>query len=168
MSEVLRLIQGREVRRFEPGQIVLEQGAQTHCLYVLIDGKVEVVKDDVRVSTISEAGAIFGEISALLQGDHTATVRALTLCDFHVLENPRELLQTSPSICFEVCVLLARRLDLLTRYLVDVKQQFEGHDHIGMVDEVLEALLQRQPKERIPPRESTIRSGEPLDESSAV
>ena len=163
MSKILQLIQDREVRSFEPGQIVMEAGAETHCLYVLIDGKVEIVKDDVRVSTISEPGATFGEISALLESSHTATVRALTPCSFHVLENPRELLQSSPLICFHVCVLLARRLDSLTRYLVDVKQQFAGHDHIGMVDEVLEALLHRQPKERVLPRESTIRSGEPLE-----
>lgn len=163
MSKILQLIQDREVRRFEPGQNVMEQGGQTDRLYVLIDGEVEVVKDDVRVSTISEEGATFGEISALLQGNHTATVRALTPCTFHVMANPRELLQSSPQICFHVCILLAHRLDSLTRYLVDVKQQFEGHDHIGMVDEVLEALLHRQPKERRRPRESTIRSGEPLE-----
>ena len=76
---------------------------------------------------------------------------------------PSVLWLRPPLICFHVCVLLARRLDSLTRYLVDVKQQFEGHDHIGMVDEVLEALLHRQPKERVRPPESTIRSGEPLE-----
>jgi CRP/FNR family transcriptional regulator, cyclic AMP receptor protein len=166
MSKILQLIQDHEVRRFEPGQIVMEQGAQTNRLYVLIDGKVEVVKDDVRVSTIAEAGATFGEIAVLLKSNHTAMVRALTPCSFHVIENPQELLQTSPAICFHVCVLLARRLDSLTRYLVDVKQQFEGHDHIGMVDEVLEALLHRQPRERVRPRESTIGSGEPPEGSS--
>jgi CRP/FNR family transcriptional regulator, cyclic AMP receptor protein len=166
MSEILQLIQDREVRQFEPGQVVMEQGAQTHRLYVLIGGTIEVVKDGVRVSTISEPGATFGEISVLLKSNHTAMVRALTPSSFHILENPRELLQTSPAICFHVCVLLARRLDSLTRYLVDVKQQFEGHDHIGMVDEVLEALLHRQPKERVRPRESTIRSGEPPEGSS--
>lgn len=163
MSKILQSLQDREVRRFEPGGIVLEQGAQTHLLYVLIDGKVEVVKDGVRVSTISEAGATFGEISVLLNGNHTATVRALTPCSFHVIENPRELLQTSPPICFHVCELLARRLDSLTHYLMDVRKQFEGHDHIGMVDEVLEALLHRQGAGRVRPRESTIRSSEPLE-----
>jgi CRP/FNR family cyclic AMP-dependent transcriptional regulator len=163
MSEILQLIQDREVGRFEAGQIVMEQCAETHRLYVLIEGEVEVMKDGVRVSTISEAGATFGEMSVLLQGTHTATVRALTACSFHVIENPRELLQTSPRICFHVCVLLARRLDSLTRYLVDVKRQFEGHDHIGMVDEVLEALLHRQPKDRVRPRESTIGRGESLE-----
>src|SRR6185503_12028629 len=130
MSKLLELIRDREVRRFEPGQIVLEQGSQTNRLYVLIEGTVEVVKDGVRVAAVSDEGAIFGEISVLLEGNHTANVRALTACSFHVLENPRELMQTSTVVCFHVCVLLARRLDSLTRYLVDVKHQFGGHDHI--------------------------------------
>ena len=63
-------------------------------------------------------------------------------------------------MCLHVCELLARRLDSLNNYLVDVKRQFEGHDHIGMVDEVLESLLHRQPRDRIRPKESTIRHGE--------
>ena len=166
MSNILEFIKDRDVRRFEPGQIVLEQGGRTHCLYVLIQGNVEVLKDDVRVSTISEPGATFGEMSALLESNHTATVRAVTGCSFHLLENPRELLLTSPEICFHVCVLLARRLDSLTKYLVDVKHQFEGHDHIGMVDKVLEALLHRHPKERVRPRESTISGSEPPERAS--
>jgi hypothetical protein len=59
--------------------------------------------------------------------------------------------------------LLARRLDALNKYLVDVKQQFEGHDHIGMVDEVLDTLLHRQPRNRVRPSESTLRRGELAD-----
>ena len=43
-----------------------------------------------------------------------------------------------------VSEVLARRLDALNKYLVDVKQQFEGDDHLSMVDEVLEVLMNRQ------------------------
>lgn len=163
MAAILQLMQDREVCRFEIGQTILEQGGRTGRLYFLIEGEVEVVKDGVRVSTISQPGAAFGEIAALLEGDHTATVRALAPCAFFVIENARETLRTSPPICFHVCELLARRLDALTRYLVDVKQQFQGHDHIGMVDQVLESLLHRQPKGRVRPKESTIRHGELTD-----
>jgi hypothetical protein len=82
---------------------------------------------------------------------------------FYVVENPQELLKSSPAICLHVCELLARRLDALNKYLVDVKQQFEGHDHIGMVDEVLDTLLHRQPRNRVRPSESTLRRGELAD-----
>jgi hypothetical protein len=76
------------------------------------------------------------------------------------VESPREFLNSSPAMCLHLCETMARRLDSLNKYLVDVKQQFEGHDHLGMVDEVLEALLHRQPRARVRPRESTIRHGE--------
>jgi hypothetical protein len=51
----------------------------------------------------------------------------------------------------------------MNRYLVDVQQQLAGHDHIGMVDGVLSALLHRQPSKRTRPSESTIRHGEVAD-----
>lgn len=163
MSKILELIRDREIRVYPPGDTIIAQGDQTDRLYVLIDGRIEIIKDGVQVAAVSESGATFGEISVLLNVKHTATVRATTHCSLHAVENPRELLQTSPDICFHVCGLLARRLDSLTRYLVDVKKQFEGHDHLGMVDEVLETLLHRQGSTRVRPRESTIRQGEALE-----
>jgi hypothetical protein len=30
--------------------------------------------------------------------------------------------------------------------LADVKQQYEGHDHLGMVDDVLDTLMHHQPR----------------------
>jgi hypothetical protein len=43
---------------------------------------------------------------------------------------------------------------------VNVKQQFAGHDHLAMVDEVLGTLLHRHPRQRVAPPESTIREPE--------
>ena len=159
-SVVLDSLRGREIRQFAAGDVVIAQGDRTGNLYFLIEGSVEVVKDDVPVAVASEPGVVFGEMAALLGGEHTATVRAVTASSFHVVGDPRGFFQESPAMCLHVCELLARRLDSLNKYLVDVKHQFEEHDHIGMVDEVLEALLHRQPRARVRPRESTIRQGE--------
>ncbi len=160
MSAILESLQGHERRNFDAGQLVIRQGEQTGALYFLIEGAVEVLKDDVRVATASEPGLVFGELAILLGGAHTASVRAVKPCAFYIVEQPRELLKSSPALCLHISELLARRLDTLTKYLVDVKHQFEGHDHIGMVDEVLEALLHRQPSTRVRPKESTIRHGQ--------
>ena len=160
MSAIIESLQGREVRRLETGQILISQGDKTHCLYFLIEGEVQVLKDEVPVAVASQPGLVFGEVAVLLDIPHTATVRATKPCAFYVVEKPGEFLKASPVICLHVCELLARRLDSLTKYLVDVKHQFEGHDHIGMVDEVLETLLHRQPRDRVRPKESTIRHGE--------
>jgi hypothetical protein len=59
--------------------------------------------------------------------------------------------------------LVAGRLDALNKYLVDVKGQFEGHEHLGMVDNVLETLMHRHPVSRVRPSESQIRQIEPQD-----
>jgi len=160
MSAIIEALQGREARHFESGQVVIQQGDKTDCLYFLIEGSVEVLKDDVPVAIASQPGDVFGEMAALIGGPHTATVRAEKPSSFYIVENPGEFLQQSPAMCIHVCKLLAQRLDSLNKYLVDVKRQFEGHDHLAMVDDVLEALLHRQPRERVRPKESTIRHGE--------
>ena len=163
MASILELIKGGELRRFDAGQMVIEQGGKTGLLFFLVEGAVEVVKDGVTVAKSSQPGAVFGELSALLGGNHTATVRALQPCEFHVVQNPREFLELSPLVCLHVCELIARRLDALNKYLVDVKRQYEGHEHLGMVDNVLETLMHRHPFPRIKSDELKVRQIEPAD-----
>lgn len=134
-----------------PGDLVLNHGQIAAPMLVLIEGEVEILRDDVRVAATSEPGAVFGEMSALLGTACTATVRALKTSTFAVVENPEEFLRVSPVATLHVARMLARRLDTLNRYLVDVKAQYEGHDHLGMVDEVLETLMHRQPRVDPPP-----------------
>ncbi len=160
MTSILDSLQGHERRNYEVGQLVIHQGEETGALYFLIEGAVDVLKDDVRVATASQPGLVFGEMAVLLGGAHTASVRAMKPCSFYIVHQPRELLKSSPALCLHISELLARRVDALNKYLVNVKHQFEGHDHIGMVDEVLEALMHRQPSARIRPKESTIRNGQ--------
>jgi len=143
---MLQLIAGHKVQDFAPGDVVLEQGGASGRLLVLIQGEVEILRDDVRVAKASAPGAVFGEMSVLLESPFTATVRALKPSSFAIIENPREFLGSSSAASLHVAKLLATRLDALNKYLVDVKQQYEGHDHIGMVDEVLETLMHRQPR----------------------
>jgi CRP/FNR family transcriptional regulator, cyclic AMP receptor protein len=124
----------------------MKQGSPSGRLLVLIQGKVEILRDNVRVAKASAPGAVFGEMSALLDCAHTASVRALIPSSFVIIENPRQFLGSSADASLHVAKLLAGRLDSLTKYPVDVKEQYEGHDHIGMVDEVLEMLMHRQPR----------------------
>jgi CRP/FNR family cyclic AMP-dependent transcriptional regulator len=163
MSSILEQIDGGEVLHFDTGEVVILQGERTNLLFFLIEGTVEVVKDGVQVARASQPGAVFGELSALLGGNHTATVRALGPCSFHVVQNPRQFLQASPIVCLHVCELVARRLDAVNKYLVDVKQQFDGHEHLGMVDNVLDTLMHRHPVDRVKPGESKVRQTEPPD-----
>jgi len=144
MAAILDLIGDYDTRSFRPGDIVIEQGTPSGPLLVLLEGEIEILRDDVRVAVNSKPGAVFGEMSILLGTAHTARIRALKPSRFGIIENPLQFLESSAEASLQVARMLARRLDLLCSYLVDVKQQYEGHDHLGMVDEVLETLMHRQ------------------------
>ncbi len=154
---ILATLENHPVQHFAEGDVVLEQGDCTGLLYILIQGTVEVVKDGVKVAKVNEPGAIFGDLAALLGVPHTAAVRVVHGSSFHIVENPGEFLEQHPSVSLHLCKLLARRLDSVNKYLVDVKQQFEGHDHLAMVDGMLDTLMHRQPRERLVPKASTLR-----------
>jgi CRP-like cAMP-binding protein len=146
MASLLPFIQEREIRSFSAGNTLIDQGAPTSELLVLVSGQVEVLRDGVRVAKASEPGVVFGEMSALLGGNATATVRALSDAKVCVISEPRDFLMDHPEASLFVAELLAKRLDSLNRYLIDVQRQYEGHDHIGMVDEVLDSLMHRPHK----------------------
>jgi CRP/FNR family cyclic AMP-dependent transcriptional regulator len=163
MSSILDLLADCEVRRLNTGDTVIKEGERTGFLYFLIEGAVEVRKDNALLFASSQPGTVFGELSTLLGGNHLSTVTAVKPSAFYVVENPRTFLATSPAVCFHVCETLATRLNAMLEYLRDIRHQFEDHDHIGMVDQVLESLVHRQPRTRVRPSNSTIRQGELLD-----
>ena len=110
-----------------------------------------MLKNDLQIRTVSEPGAIFGEISVLLDIPHSATVKALSPSRTYVVEHASEFLQSHTDIAYQVARLLAQRLNGITTYLVDMKNQFEDQkNHLGMVDEVLETLLHEQVEECTP------------------
>jgi len=152
MASILDLVPCEDIRHFAAGDLIIEQGKRTRLLWFLVEGAVEVIKDGVSVATATRAGAVFGEMSVLLGVDHTATVRALCPCTFRVVADPDLFLESSPPMCMHICQLLARRLDAVNQYLVDLKQQFVGNDHLGIVDEVLKTLMHRHPSPRVRPR----------------
>jgi CRP-like cAMP-binding protein len=143
VSAILQSVAGFPRRKFAAGEVALPQGGQSTQLLVLTDGEVEVLRDNVRVARAATPGAMFGEMSVLLNCPYTATVRTLRESTFAVVDQPRQFLASSSGVSLYVAELLAARLDALNKYLIDVKRQYEGHDHLGMVDEVLETLMNR-------------------------
>ena len=145
MPSILDFCHALPVRSYDSGAVLLAEGKTSGLLYVLVDGEVEVLKGDFQINVVSDPGAIFGEISLLLDIPAIATVRATRPCSAHVVEGGGAFLQSHKEIAYELSKLLAQRLHGLTTYLVDLKRQFEHHDsHLSMVDEVLESLIHHQ------------------------
>jgi CRP-like cAMP-binding protein len=130
---------------FAAGEDVLAEGGKTGRFYVLIDGTVEILKGGTQINVVSDVGAVFGEMSVLLDMPHIATVRAMGAARAHVVEDGAAFLEQYPEVAAALARLLAQRLHGVTTYLVDLKQQFEDQsNHLGMVDEILEALVHDQ------------------------
>lgn len=133
------------------GEVLLEEGKRAGVLLILIEGAVEVVKGDYQIDLISEPGAIFGEISVLLDSPHTATVRAARPSRLYIAEDPLGFLCSHPEVGLGLSKLLAKRLYAMTTYLVDLKRQFEGRgDHLEFIDEVLDTLIHAQDEDHEP------------------
>jgi CRP-like cAMP-binding protein len=134
--------------KYAPGDAILEQGHEDGRVYFLEKGSVQVLKNGILIAEVSEQGAVFGEMAVLLKIPHTATVRAVEESHLYVIEEPEEFLKRHPEASLHVARILAKRLDSLNRYLVDVKSQFkEFDDHVSMVDEVLDTLMAKHPRE---------------------
>jgi CRP/FNR family transcriptional regulator, cyclic AMP receptor protein len=105
---------------YEAGETVLAEGARTDRLLILRRGNVAIVKSGTEIARVSEPGAVFGEISALLDCPHTADVRALASSQFHVVD-PAAL--QDPAALFYVATILARRIDRANKTLVGLMSQ---------------------------------------------
>ena len=78
-------------------------------------------------------------MSVVLDQPATATVRAADDVSVRVVDDPMTFLGERPGAALAVLRMTAARLDGLTRYLVDVKQQFaDAEGHLGHVDQILD------------------------------
>lgn len=133
--------------RFEAGDAIITEGEAAAGLFFLISGAVEIVKDGVQIAESRLAGAVFGEMSFLLETEPTATVRALEPCVMKLARSRREFLDRNPEAASHIAFILARRLDSLNHYLVDLKKQFaDRDDHLGMVGDILGSIMTSHPQ----------------------
>lgn len=139
---------------FATGQVIIAEGNALQGLFFLESGEVEVLKNGVLIAEVFEAGAVFGEMSWLLTALPMATVRAITPCVCRHVADPAEFFRRNPDATLHVAVTLARRVDALGRYLVEIKSQFRDRaDHLGIIDQVLDSLMHKHP--RAIPRRAT-------------
>src|SRR6202163_1862675 len=126
LASILDYCVGAAQLAFDAGAELLSEGRKTNRLYVLIEGEIEIVRDGVQVAVVNEPGAIFGEMSLLLDIPHTATVKALTRGRAYELEDAKSFLRSRPDTALFLAELLAQRLNEATTTMVDLKQHFQA------------------------------------------
>jgi CRP/FNR family cyclic AMP-dependent transcriptional regulator len=104
---------------FPAGHELIEQGGKLGKLFVLRQGEVEIERDGTFISSTSTPGAIFGEMSLLLDIPHSATVRAVTDIEVFVINDALKVLEANPSWILQIARLLAQRVNATTQALAD-------------------------------------------------
>ena len=142
MDELLALAETLPRRSVAAGNVLLVDGRPVDSLFVLIDGALQIEKDGTVVATVTEPGACVGEMSLLLGISATATVIASRPSVLAVIADPQEMLEREPRLALALARQLAARLQIMTTYLADLREQYADHEGgLGMVDVVLGSLM---------------------------
>ena len=124
---------------YQAGDTLLTAGSMTGRLLILKQGAVEVVKDGVQIAKVTEPGAVFGELSALLDTPHTADMRALQTSQLHVAD-AAALLARDPIALLYVAAVLARRLDGANRAIIELKHQLQAGQPNSVIGETVQKI----------------------------
>ena len=151
MRDILEYCIGGIRQNVSAGTLVIHEGGRTGHLYVLIEGRLEVVKGDSVVAVLTEPGAVLGEMSVLLDQPHTATVRAASDSTIYEFDDAASFLRDQPQVALLIARLLAQRLNVATTYLADLMHQYAGHGtHLSMVSELLQSMINLPPSQVSP------------------
>ena len=124
---------------YQAGETVIASGSKTGLLLILSKGTVAILKENVEIARVAEPGAIFGELSLLLDQPHTADVRALETSQLYVA-NGTTLLSQYPNAVLYVATTLAHRLDAANHALIKLKSQLKAGQPNSVVAETVSKI----------------------------
>jgi CRP/FNR family transcriptional regulator, cyclic AMP receptor protein len=128
-TAVLQRIMALPLATYRPGETVIAAGTKTGRLLILRKGVVTIEKEGTVIAKVTEPGAVFGELSALLNQPHTADVRTLETSEFRVAH--ADLLEEDPAALLYVAAILAQRLNHANQALIELKSEIKLHNVIG-------------------------------------
>jgi len=152
---------------FKKGQTIFLEGEDSQDLYVLVSGKLDILKGSHKIAEVSDAGSIFGEMSFLLEEARTASVKAGS--DAKVIRIPREevpaFLGKFPEVVKTFTKILAKRLDKTSRLAFGL-QEFCNQlpDAVILTDKEGKILSFNASAERLYGRESNRMHQRPAEE----
>jgi CRP-like cAMP-binding protein len=116
-SAAIEALSGFTFRKtFQPGEAIVEEGRTGNGLYIIVSGRVEVVKGDgtdrAQVLATLGPGEPFGELALLGEWKRTATVRAIDETDCLGMDRWVFLahLRRQPEIAVKMLQFVAQRL----------------------------------------------------------
>jgi CRP-like cAMP-binding protein len=122
------MVSGALGKIYPDGEIIIRQGDEGHCMYVIQEGQVEVVKEingkEVRLAVRSE-GEYVGEMAIFEREVRMATVRALGKARVLTVDKKNFLrrIAEDPSMAFRLVQSMSTRLRDLSEKISELKSK---------------------------------------------
>jgi CRP/FNR family transcriptional regulator, cyclic AMP receptor protein len=130
-----------------PGETITTEGGRSGRLYVLESGTLSVERGGVVLTRIDTPGAVIGEMAALLDIPHSATVRAETVAQVRVLDDAAERLSQNAELALHIAMLACARLDATSALLVELRKESAGKaSEQTLLGKIFTALVTTPPR----------------------
>ncbi len=99
------------MRDFKKGELIFREGDVGDCMYVVMDGKVQISSGGKKLS-VMEKGDIFGDMALIDSSKRSANIEALTNCRLASIDSYafRFLIEKVPDFTFDLLRIMANRL----------------------------------------------------------
>ena len=106
---------------FPHGATIIRQGDAAGHFYILLNGAVEVYKDETLINTLMFPGTIFGEMADLIGKPRTCTIKAKGAVKLAKVKSLpiEQLMVEQPDVVVKILKTLATRLERTTQKLSD-------------------------------------------------
>lgn len=132
-------------REFAPGEMLLPENGKSDTLFILKEGRVEILKEGFQIATENRPGSIFGEISVLLNSNHMASVRTLEPSQFYVVEKGKTFLMSHPELMMSLTQMIAERLTGVATFAVELNRDLQSRrEHSEMAEHFFNQMVGRQ------------------------
>jgi CRP/FNR family cyclic AMP-dependent transcriptional regulator len=123
---------------YRAGETVLTAGSRSGRLLILKAGAVVILKDSMEIARVEEPGAVFGELSALLDQPHTADVRTLQDSQFYIAD--ATLPGKDPVLLLHIAIILAQRIVSAIANLLELRKQIRAGQSPSVLSKMLEKI----------------------------
>jgi CRP-like cAMP-binding protein len=111
---------------YRAGESVIVQGDLGDCMYVILDGRAEVIRTEGETQLVLarlSKGDVFGEMSVIKRSKRSATVKATTALRVLTVDNKTFLrrVQEDPSIALNLLRVMSERIERLDAKLTELQ-----------------------------------------------
>ncbi len=156
-----------KVERFEPGQAVFLEGDASGDVFMLVSGVLDVLKGRKKIAELNESGSVFGEMSLLLEGARTASVKCLEEATILRISGDEidAFIEAFPQFSQRIAKVLAQRLNDANRTIYGFREFADRlPDALLLTDKTGRALSWNKAAEGLYGREWGEMEGAPAEE----